>query len=225
MLGPSEKLPPTLAGPKGSAGRHQRRESAPSPPGNCGSHLLQPPDAVTSLLGPRLSLGNSLSSFNLFGNRQLCSLLIFSSFWISAAYAPVRFPCFSFGQQHQAFAVLSRHSPSSSPFARPFTLHPLPGCYRQSSTKYGCSRGIVFSASCNEEQRGGKGSSASTDPLTQPIFRVPSTVQSFIPAQRHNGPETSHARAAGSPEGKMGRHYRKCLRTDSTIVNSPCSPY
>jgi hypothetical protein len=50
--------------------------------------------------------------------------------------------------------------------------------------------------------------------LTQPTLRSPTKIHSLIPLQRHHGPETSHARAAGSAEGEMGRNYRKCLRTD-----------
>lgn len=180
----------------------------------CCSHLM--PSLL--LLRARLSLGNSFSSPNLFGNRQLCSLLFFSSFWISAAYTPVLFPCLSFGQRHQAFAVLNRHSPSLSHSLAPFALDLLPGCYRQSPTKYGRSRGIFSPGSCNEEHRGEKGLlHRQTFPLNQ-HFEFRREAHSFKPAQRHHGSETSHARAAGSPEGKMGRHYRKCLRTAQTAV-------
>ncbi|PTB42278.1 hypothetical protein M441DRAFT_387306 [Trichoderma asperellum CBS 433.97] len=117
-------------GTEGSAGRLWRRESALSPPGNCGSHLLQPPDAVTSASGPAESRKFPFIVQCLWQPATLLSFYLCLSFWISAAYTPIRFPCFDFGQQHQASAVSSRHSPYLFCSPAPFTLRPLPRCYR-----------------------------------------------------------------------------------------------
>ncbi|UKZ93722.1 uncharacterized protein TrAFT101_008630 [Trichoderma asperellum] len=99
------------------------------------------------LLRARLSLGNSLSSFNVFGNRQLCSLFTspfhFGSLLRTRLFAS---PALILDNNIKPllFLAVTRLICSVRPPPSPFALSPV--VTDSHLPKHGCSRDVSFSA-------------------------------------------------------------------------------